>query len=78
MLLMQLTQTRDNKLLRQIKQQALPSVIEMAKWKDRSHSFSSFVLLGRIAGEDEETLIPKNFSPNWAAEVESMVKKCYR
>jgi hypothetical protein len=78
MVLMQLTQTRNKKLLKEIKQQALPSIIEMAKWKDRSHSFSSFVLLGRIADEDEKTLIAKNFSPNWPAEVESMVKKCYR
>ena len=76
MVLMQLTQTYNKKFLQEIKQQALPSIIEMAKWKDRSHSFSSFVLLGRIAGEDEKTLIAKNFSPNWPAEVESMAKKC--
>ena len=48
------------------------------KWKDRSHSLASFVLLGRLAGEDENTLIAKNFSVDWPAEVESMVKKCYR
>jgi hypothetical protein len=78
MVLMQLTQTCDPEILQEIKKLALPSIIEMAKWKDRSHSLISFVLLGRIAGEDEKTLIAKNFSPNWAAEVESMVKKCYR
>ncbi len=78
MVLMQLTQSRDKKLLQEIKQQALPSIIEMAEWKDRSHSLTSFVLLGRIVGEDEKTLIAKNFSVNWPTEVKSMVEKCYR
>lgn len=78
MVLMQLTQSRDRSLLNEIKQQALPSIIEMAKWEDRGHSLTSFVLLGRIAGEDEKTLIARNFSAGWPTEVESMVKKCYR
>jgi hypothetical protein len=76
--LMQLTKSRDPKLLHEIKQQALPSVIEMAKWKDRGHAFYSFVILGRIAGVDEKLLIPGNYSADWPANIDSMVKKCYR
>jgi hypothetical protein len=78
MVLMQLTQSRDKKLLHEIKQLALPSIIEMAKWKDRGHTLSSFVLLGRIADIDEQTLIAKNYSKDWAAEVEEMIEKCCR
>ena len=76
MVLMQLTQNRDRKLLQKIKQQALPSIIEMAKWKDRGHAYYSFVLLGRIAGADEKLLAAKNFSRDWPAEVEAMIGKC--
>jgi len=78
MVLMQLTQSRDKKLLHEIKRQALPSIIEMAKWKDRNHSLFSFVLLGRIAGIDEQTLISKNYSSDWFIEIEILIDKCCR
>jgi POTRA domain, FtsQ-type len=78
MVLMQLTQSRDENLLHEIKQQALPSIIEMAKWKDRNHTLSSFVLLGRIADIDEQTLISKNYALDWAAEIKVMIDKCCR
>jgi hypothetical protein len=74
--LMHLTDKRDSELLKQIKREAMPSIIEMAKWKDRGHAFFSFIILGRIAGEDEAALFPKNYSEDWAAEVEEMVDKC--
>jgi hypothetical protein len=76
--LMHLTDKRDPGMLKQIKQQAMPSIIEMAKWKDRGHAAFCFVILGRIAGEDEASLFTKNYSKEWAAEVEEMVKKCLR
>jgi hypothetical protein len=76
--LMQLSRSRDPELLNEIKRQALPSIIEMAKWKDRGHSFSSFVILGRIAGTDEELLITRNFSKDYMSEIEAMIEKCCR
>ena len=57
---------------------ALPSVIEMAKWKSRQHAYFSFNILGRLAGFDEGSLINRNFSGNYGAEVGAMVEKCCR
>ena len=76
--LKQLTQNRNQKLLNEIKKEALPSIIEMAKWKDRGHAFFSFMILGRIAGIDEGSLINKNISKDWVAQIEEMVNKCCR
>jgi hypothetical protein len=76
--LMQLTESRSPQLLAEIKRLALPSVIEMAKWKDRAHSLWSFIILGRIAGIDEKVLINQNFSDNYAENIRSMVEKCCR
>ncbi len=76
MLLMQLTQKRNDGLLQKIKQQALPSIIEMAGWQDRNHAFPSFLILGRIAGIDNEQLFSKNISYDWPAYVKELVHKC--
>ena len=76
--LMQLSQNRDPKILNQIKQQALLSIIEMAKLKERGHAFFSFFILGRIAGVDEQSLFNKNYSKDYMSEVEAMVKQCCR
>lgn len=77
-LLMYLTETRNQALLNKIKQQALPSLIEMARWNDRAHAFFSFIILGRIAGVEDEILLSKNFSTEWISEVNKMVDKCCR
>jgi HEAT repeat protein len=78
MVLMRLTQGRNKNLLDEIKRLALPSIIEMAKWKDRGHAGFSFVILSRIAGADEESLFDKNYSKDWPSEVEAMIEKCCR
>ncbi|MGI8601270.1 MAG: hypothetical protein ACR2KB_18590 [Chitinophagaceae bacterium] len=74
--LMYLTEDHNPTLLNKLKQQSLPSIIEMAKWKSREHAFFSFIILGRIAGVDEETLNSKNFSKEWRYEMDKMIKKC--
>jgi len=76
LVLMHMTQNRDPKLLKQIKQQALASVIEMAKWNDRNHALPCFLILGRMAGIDDKQLMIKNFSKNWLYEVSTIVDKC--
>src|SRR5262245_44457175 len=55
--LLRLTDKRDPAVLSEIRQKALPSLIEMARWKSSGHSQASFVLLGRVARlpEDEIT-----------------------
>lgn len=65
MALVQLTQHRDPDVLHQLKAKALPSVLEMAKWKHRAHALFSFILLSRMAGEDESLILERNFSSDW-------------
>jgi hypothetical protein len=55
--LVRLTDKRDPAILSELHQKALPSLIEMARWKSSGHAYASFFLLGRVAGlpEDEMT-----------------------
>ena len=56
LLLVNLTESRPPSALEQMRREALPSLIEMARWRSRGHAFAALVLLGRIAGVDEQTL----------------------
>ncbi|HEU0113007.1 MAG TPA: hypothetical protein VFQ73_19180 [Flavisolibacter sp.] len=76
MVLAELTRGKNKDVLEQIKKQALPSVIEMARWKNRGHAFFSFIILCRMAGKDESSMIEGNFSNNWAELVEDLIKQC--
>jgi hypothetical protein len=51
-----LTYKRDLAILSELRQQALPSLIEMARWKSSGHAGASFFLLGRIAGFPEDEI----------------------
>jgi hypothetical protein len=51
-----LSTNRPPELLESIRSKALPSIVEMARWKSRGHAEASVLLLGRIAGIAEETL----------------------
>jgi len=48
--LAKLTEKRDPALLSEIRNQALPSLVEMAKWKYLGHALYSLRILGRIGG----------------------------
>jgi len=52
----QLTEQRDPSLLAILREQALPSLVEMARWKSMGHAWSSLVILGRIDGLSEEEI----------------------
>ena len=52
-MLLSLTQSRDPKLLAQLRSEALVPLIEMARWRG-GHAFDIRILLARIAGIDEE------------------------
>jgi HEAT repeats/POTRA domain, FtsQ-type len=54
--LLRLTDKRDPAVLSEIHQKALPSLIEMARWKSSGHAYASFFLLGRVAGLPEDDI----------------------
>jgi hypothetical protein len=56
MLLNTLTVNRDAALLQQIREQAFPSLVEMARWKSMGHANGPFRLLGRVAGLSEQEI----------------------
>jgi hypothetical protein len=56
-LLQAITESRDPELLRKLRADALPGLVEMARWKDENHAFAAALLVGRIAGIEEQTLL---------------------
>jgi hypothetical protein len=73
MVLTELTKSRDERLLEKIRSQAMASIIEMAKWRNRGHAFFSYLIFGRIVGEDEDSLLEGNFSNNWPMNVQRFI-----
>jgi hypothetical protein len=55
-LLATLTEGRDARLLACLREQALASLLEMARWSFAGHADSARLMLGRIAGIDEKIL----------------------
>jgi len=55
-LLEPLSAGRDPKLLAQLREQALGTLIEMARWRSPGHSYTAKMILGRIAGIEEKRL----------------------
>jgi len=51
-----LTLSRDRKVLALIRAQAADSLIEMARWHEYGHAYYSRIILGRIAGIEENKL----------------------
>jgi hypothetical protein len=56
MSLMQISESRDSALLRTLKERALLSLVEMARWKSPGHAMAPFIILGRIAGLPENEI----------------------
>lgn len=54
--LVNLTETRDPETLALIRERALLSVVEMARWRDLQHALPAFILAGRLAGLDENEI----------------------
>ena len=52
-----LTDKRDLSVLEQLRDRALPALIEMARWKSLGHALPAYMLLGRIAGLPEQQLL---------------------
>lgn len=54
--LLEITFTRDPAVLAEIRAKALPSLVEMARWKAIAHAQASLFLLGRIGGMSEDDI----------------------
>lgn len=54
--LVNLTDNRNPETLALIRERALPSVVEMARWHDLRHALPAFILAGRLAGLDEKQI----------------------
>jgi hypothetical protein len=48
-----LTDTRDASTMGQLRERALPALVEMSRWKTLAHALPAFVLVGRLAGFTE-------------------------
>ncbi len=51
--LVSITEGRDAGALDQLRERALPALLEMARWKTLAHALPAFILVGRIAGVPE-------------------------
>jgi hypothetical protein len=58
MALMRISEARDPALLAVLKARALPSLIEMARWKVPGHALAPFFILSRIAGIPDSEIFP--------------------
>ena len=54
--LVNMTESRDARILDHMKTRALPAIIEMARWKHLPHALPAFILAGRIAGMPEKEI----------------------
>lgn len=54
--LVDLAEKRDPETLELLRQRALASVIEMARWHDLEHALPAFILAGRLAGLNEQQI----------------------
>jgi hypothetical protein len=54
--LVTITDARDMALLGQVRERALPALVEMARWRHLDHALPAFLLLGRIADLGEQQI----------------------
>ncbi len=70
-----LTAKRDPVVLAELRQKALPSLIEMARWKSSGHAYNPFTLLGRVAGYPEDEITAAWDRGDRASFMEAAVKR---
>jgi len=66
--LLNLTDTRPERILALIRERALPALAEMARWKSLPHALGPYMLLGRVAG-----LTDKQIEDSWTSGERSVV-----
>jgi len=73
--LLRLTEKRDPAVLSELRQKALPSLIEMARWKSSGHAYAPFILLGRVVGLPEDEITAAWERGDRASFIEAAVKR---
>ena len=71
--LYQLTENKDQNIISMLKQSAIESLIEMAKWKSKGHAGFSFIILGRVAGWDDEKILKCLEQKDWHPFIDEMI-----
>ena len=56
MVLWSLTERRDPGVLQQLREQALPSLVEVARFKSAGHALPAYLILGRMAGLSDKEI----------------------
>lgn len=56
MVLVPLTESRDPALLTLLRRDALPPLMEMARWKAKGHAFGACLILGRVGNLPEDAI----------------------
>lgn len=54
--LVNLTESRDERILSHLRERATPALVEMARWKHLPHALPAFILLGRVLGLAEQDI----------------------
>ena len=76
-LLVELTNERDEKLMRHLKERGIPALVEMSMWKHLPHALPAYILLGRIAGLSEQE-IQDSWSANQREETVKKIRKKFK
>src|SRR4029079_12959648 len=71
----ELTVSRHPRLLNETRTQALDSLAEMARCKNRGHAHAAFNILARIAGLPEAEITAARNSPDRDQQVRNLLKK---
>ncbi len=74
MALYQLTEKRDPGVLSELRERALPSLIEMSRWKSPGHALGPFFLLGRVGNISEDEIWKVWASGNRESLIEKVLK----
>jgi hypothetical protein len=73
--LYQLTEKRNPAVLAKLRERALPSLVEMSRWKSPGHAYSPFFLLGRVGNLSEDEIQKDWDSGNRETLIEKVLKK---
>lgn len=75
LVLLALTQQRNKSLLDTLKKECLPALTEMARWQSQGHAFSTYLILGRIAGIPDQDVFQAFNSENRLPYLQTMLQK---
>ncbi|HEX6189899.1 MAG TPA: hypothetical protein VFZ40_17615 [Pyrinomonadaceae bacterium] len=73
--LYEITESRDPAVLSKLREQALPSLIEMSRWKSPGHALCPFFLLGRVGNISEDEISRAWASGNRERLIETVSKR---